>query len=171
MPDKAEITSVPPPSVQVDYVHSDKLVTPKAGIMLGPRRLKWYDIGRADLPVPPSVHQMARTFLERRVAVGELSQLGDLGFIILHRCGEDFYFLIASSWRGNNELWETVYARDASDADFRDFPLPGPHRGTYCVWEMGAVFHEQQAWRHYLLSKRDEKHVTEWLADQYDGPV
>ena len=30
------------------------------------------------------------------------------------------------------------------------------HRPTFCVWELGAVWHEQQAWSRYLRSSRDE---------------
>jgi hypothetical protein len=103
---------------------------------------------------------------------GKLDQLGDLGFVILHRCGREFYFLLVSSWRNENELWETVYAKknDAQD-DFSLFPLPGPHRGTFCVWELGAVFHEQQAWRRFLMSERDDKAERNYLADQYRGIV
>lgn len=45
---------------------------------------------------------------------GALSLSGDLGFAILHRCGESFYFLLVSTWGNDNELWETVaYLQDA----------------------------------------------------------
>src|SRR5262245_14430295 len=136
-----------PVSVEPTYVHRDKWIVPSAILEAGGRRLKWYDIGADDLPVAADIHAMARSFLTRT----NLESLGELGFVILHRCGRDFYFLLACSWQGNNEIWESVYAKDAQDADFREFPHPGPHRGTYCVWEMGAVAHESAAWRRYLL--------------------
>ena len=110
---------------------------------------------------------MARAFLERQ----NLDQLSDLGFVILHRCGEGFYFLIACSWRGNNELWESVWAKAAGAPDFHDWARPMPHPATFCVWELGAVFHEQKAWIRFLRSKRDGKAVAGWLADHYEGPV
>jgi hypothetical protein len=167
MPDKPETVAMPQQSVAADYVHYDKRITPGPLLALGARRLKWYDIATAERPVPVRIHAMARAFLERQT----LDQLSDLGFVILHRCGEGFYFLIACSWRGNQELWESVWAKDENDADFRDWPRPAPHQGTYCVWEMGAVVHEQQAWIRYLRTVRDEKAVAGWLVDQYEGPV
>lgn len=154
-------------SVDPSYRHGDKAVAARPVLAAGARRLKWYDIAADDLPVPKEVHAMARDFL----AGADLSQLGELGFVILHRCGADFYFLIVCSWRGNNEIWESVHAKDAGDAGFREFPHPGPHRGTYCVWEMGAVAHESQAWRRYLMSKRDDTAREAWLRDQYEGVI
>ena len=66
--------------------------------------------------------------------------------MILHRCGEAFYFLLVSTWQNDNELWETVWAKNGSDdLGFRPWPLDGTHRPTFCVWELGAVWHEQRA--------------------------
>ena len=38
---------------------------------------------------------------------------------------------------------------------FRPWQLEGTHRPTYCVWELGPVWHEQGAWSRYLRSNRD----------------
>ena len=72
------------------------------------------------------------------------------GFVILHRCGNDFYFLIVNTWRNNNELWETVYYKngDAMD-DFALFPREAKHKPTYCVWELVPLWHEKQAWERF----------------------
>lgn len=154
--------------VKADYRHQDKVVTPRDVIALKGARLKWYDLAPADLPVPDRIHQMAQDFLRR----SEFDLGDDLGFVILHRCGQEFYFLLVSSWRGNNELWESVYAK-ASDghADFALFTFDGTHRGTFCVWEMGAVWHEQQAWKRYLRSTRDEAARAAYLGDSFSGAV
>ncbi|HEY1836087.1 MAG TPA: hypothetical protein VGG36_00380 [Rhizomicrobium sp.] len=165
MPDKPQTEMPMRQSVAPDYVHYDKLIAPGPLLTLGPRRLKWYDIGTAERPVAAEIQAMARAFLARQ----PLDQLSDLGFVILHRCGESFYFLIACSWQGNNELWESVWAKTADSPDFHDWSRPMPHQATLCVWELGAVLHEQQAWIHYLRSKRDEAAVSAWLADQYEG--
>mgnify|MGYP001550125266 FL=1 len=171
MPDKPQTPSILLESVSTAYQHQDKLSQPKQCLSLWQRRLKWYDIGAITQPVPAEVHALARVFLERRASEGCLDRLGDFGFVILHRCGEHFYFLIACSWRGNNEIWETVFAKDQEDPDFRNFSRPEPHLPTFCVWELGAICHEQQAWRRFLLSERDETAVETWLVDQYEGPV
>jgi hypothetical protein len=167
MPDKPASSAQVPDAFSAGYVHKSKQVRPRPVLAAAGRQLKWYDIAVAE--VPERIHQMARVCLEREL--GGLDQLGPLGFVVLHRCGEDFYFLIACSWRGNNEIWETVFAKDADDADFRDFPRPGPHIPTFCVWEMGAVAHESLAWSRFLRSGRDSAAVTAWLVDQYEGAV
>jgi hypothetical protein len=105
------------------------------------------------------------------LAETELDGVSALGFVVLHRCGPDFYFLIVCSWQGNNEIWESVYAKDKDDTGFRNWPRPGAHIPTFCVWEMGAVAHESRAWRRYLMSGRDEPAATAWLADQYAGEI
>jgi len=100
--------------------------------------------------VPREIETLARAFLSKT----KLEGVNEFGFVVLHRCGPDFYFLIVCSWRGNNEIWESVYARDNNDAGFRDWPRPGPHLPTYCVWETGAVAHESRAWRRYHVGAR-----------------
>jgi hypothetical protein len=173
MPDTAAATDLPAISnVAAGYIHRDKRITPAALVALPGTRLKWYDIALPDAPVPAGIQALARAFVLREDQAGALKVSGELGFAILHRCGGDFYFLIVSTWRNENELWETVYAKDGQQQpDFRPFPLPGPHRGTYCVWELGAVWHEQQAWRRYLLSGRDDAARRAYLGDSHEGPV
>ena len=85
---------------------------------------------------------------------------------ILHRCGSDFYFLIVSTWRGNNELWETVFYKNGDAmADFDLWPRDGMHKPTFCVWELSPVWHEKEAWERFLKSSRDEPAAQSWLRD------
>ncbi|HWA89118.1 MAG TPA: hypothetical protein VG889_03735 [Rhizomicrobium sp.] len=154
-------------SVSATYVHGDKTISPAPFLDTQGRRFKWYGISTSAKPVPGEVEMMARAFLAR----ADLSQASDLGFVVLHRCGADFYFLIVCSWRGDNEIWQSVYAKELGDEGFRDWPRPGPHLPTYCVWEMGAVAYESAAWRRYLLSPRDRAARAAWLEDQYEGPI
>nr|WP_298687072.1 hypothetical protein [uncultured Dongia sp.] len=150
------------------YRHQDKLVMPRDTISLKGAKLKWYDLAPADLPVPDAIRQLAQAYLLRTdIDLGD-----DLGFVILHRCGQEFYFLLVSTWRGNNELWETVHGKVSdAHADFAVFPQESPHRGTFCVWELGAVWHEQQAWKTYLRSSRDEAAQQAYLGDSFAGIV
>ncbi len=92
--------------------------------------------------------------------------------MILHRCGDAFYFLLVSTWRNENELWELVYAKDGpKQLEFQPFAFDGLHRGTFCVWELAVVWHEQQAWKRYLLSARDEAARLTYQRDCYRGPA
>jgi len=160
----------PTPSVAAAYVHRDKLITPGAPLTFAGVRFKWYDVAPRELPVDVAVADLARAHL---LSEGDAFQLkGDLGFVVLHRCGAEFYFLIVNTWANENEIWELVLAKENAHAsDFAVFPRSGPQLPTYCVWELGCVLHEQQAWRRYLYSSRDETAKRTYLGDQVEGAV
>jgi hypothetical protein len=159
-------------SVAAEYRHLDKFARSEPSLALGDTVLKWYDVALDDAPVPLAIRALARRSLRDACRGDELGALGELGFVILHRCGEDFYFLLVCTWRNENELWETVWAKNG-DADvlFRPWPTDGVHRPTFCVWELGAVVHEREAWTRYLLSPRDEGAKHAYLRDCYTGLV
>jgi hypothetical protein len=154
-----------------DYRHTPKLARPEARLVLGSAILKWYDIAPEDAPVPLAIRALARRNLRSAARAGELALTDDRGFVILHRSGESFYFLLASTWRNENELWETAWAKGGDDVSFRPWLVGGRHRPTYCVWELGAVLHERDAWTRFLCSARDEEAMQEYVQDAYEGPV
>jgi hypothetical protein len=156
--------------VEPGYEHISKVVRPEPRLTLRDAVLKWYDIAPEDAPVPLAVRALARRNLRDASKPGELV-LGDgLGFAILHRCGESFYFLLVCTWRHENELWETVWAKDGDgDPSFRPWPIEGPHRPTFCVWELAAVCYERGAWSRYLCSPRDQAAKQAYLRSAYEG--
>lgn len=160
-------------SVSPAYRHADKVAQAEPSLALGPDAvLKWYEVAPLDAPVPLVVRALARRCLRDGWRDGELGDLGELGFVLLHRCGEDFYFLLVCTWRNENELWQTTWAKDGSaDVLFRPWPTDGVHRPTFCVWELGAVAHERDAWTRFLLSARDEAARHTYLRDTYSGLV
>ena len=157
--------------VRHEYRHALKLVLPGRPIELGEAVLKWYGIAPPDAGVPPEVERLARRSLADAARLGELRLGASLGFVVLHRCGSGFYFLLVSTWRNDNELWETVWAKPDDASGFQPWPLEGTHRPTFCVWELGAVAHERLAWTAYLLSGRDEAAREAYLHDTYEGVV
>ena len=115
--------------VSTEYRHATKVIRRCAPIALGESVLKWYDIAPADEPVPSELHVLARGTLHAAAEAGLLDLEDELGFVILHRCGESFYFLLISTWRNENELWETVWAKNGEDeVGFRPWPREGTHR-------------------------------------------
>jgi hypothetical protein len=154
------------------YRHALKLVRPASSVALGEAVLKWYDIAPPGEAVTDEVRALARRGLAEAARLGELRLGATLGFVILHRCGDGFHFLLVSTWQNDNELWETVWAKDGEDdPEFHPWPLEGSHRPTYCVWELGAVAHERLAWSEYLLSDRDEAARRAYLRDAFEGVV
>ena len=166
------MTTLEEVGVRPDYQHISKLVRPEARLTLEEVLLKWYDIAPSEAPVPLAVRALARRNLRDGAKSGKLALSGEFGFVILHRCGESFYFLLACTWRNDNELWETVWAKDGDEAfSFRPWSIEGTHRPTYCVWELGAVWHEQQAWSRYLRTSRDAAARQIYLRDSFAGAV
>ena len=157
--------------VEPAYRHDEKLAASQPSIMLGDAILKWYDIGPIDEPVPLAIRALARRCLRDATKSGVLEVEDGLGFVILHRCGDDFYFLLVSTWRNENELWETVWAKRGDEVLFQPWPTEGTHRPTFCVWELGAVSHEREAWTRFLRSARDEGAKRAYLRDCYSGLV
>lgn len=159
-------------AVRSDYRHVEKCVRASESLMLDDAFLKWYDVAPADTPVPSDVRKLARRNLRAAARSGAIALARDLGFVVLHRCGEDFYFLLVCTWRNDNELWITVWAKDRDgDPEFRPWEVEGTHRPTFCVWELGAVCHERRAWSRFLRSNRDEPAKLAYLRDCYDGQV
>jgi hypothetical protein len=158
--------------IRAGYEHVAKVVRPGSLLFLQDAVLKWYEIAPEGEPIPLGVRELAYDALCRATMAGELELSGDLGFVILHRCGESFYFLLVSTWRNDNELWETVWAKNgAEDPTFEPWPLETAHHPTFCVWELGAVCHEQRAWSRYLRSPRDAAARQAYLLDSYAGEV
>ncbi len=157
--------------VDPHYRHGPKQATAGEPLDLEGVSLKWYEVFKAEQSVPAPIRALAREALSDESLAGRLQAKG-LGFVILHRCGESFYFLIISTWSGSNELWETVYYKngDAMLA-FAVFPRDGAHKPVYCVWEFGVVAHEMQAWTRFLGSARDEAAARSYMKDRFAGAV
>ena len=156
-------------SVAADYRHAEKFAHAEPGLALGETNLKWYDVAPDDAPVPLAIRAVARRCLRDAARADELGTLGELGFVILHRCGEDFYFLLVCTWRNENELWETVFYKDAGMAAFAPFPRDAEHKPMMCVWELVPAWHEQEAWVRFLGSARDAGAAQRWLDERYEG--
>lgn len=151
--------------VDAEYRHVPKHVTPGEPLEAPGVLLKWYHLHPTDRPVPDEVARLARAYL-----AANPPEARGLGFVILHRCGSDFYFLIVCTWRNNNELWQTVlYKNGDAMANFALFPRDADHKPTLCVWELVPVQHEQQAWTSFLASPRGEAAAERWMADRYAG--
>ena len=152
------------------YTYSQKLVTPGDDLCLPHAYLKWYDIYPPERKIAPEHMRESRDFVAAEVERLKLSD--ELGFVLLHACGPALLVLLIT-WRNTNELWESVYAKDLTQPGgfFMPITYETIHRGTYCVWELGPIWHERNAWMRYLSSPRDEaaKHV--YINDRFSGLV
>ena len=150
--------------VDPGYRHHDKLAAPAPDVASRPG-LKWYEIRSPDREISDYVRAQARAVL----AGDDVFTADDLGFVLLHLCGESFYFLLVSRWRGSNEIWETVYTKDGVESF--ELSVPAATKATFCVWELGVVNHERLAWTAYLRSSRTDADRVTYLADRFSGAV
>jgi hypothetical protein len=169
LPDSTQLAALG--NVPGSYRHVPKVVTPGAGLAVPGAYLKWYDISREDAEIPPGTREAARDYLRSEASTGGLDLRDELGFVLLHRCGEAFYYLIVCTWREHNEMWQTTYRRDGDDPFGPQAPGEQRHRAIQCVWELGVTAHERVAWSTYLRSARDEPAKRAYLADVYSGEV
>jgi hypothetical protein len=156
--------------VAPEYQHRQKFVRPGDALITSKVYLKWYDIYREELPISSKLVQDARSFLLAEMEAGRLPLMNELGFVIHHQC-TDLSILYVCTWRNENELWETLCHKDLTgDGKFhvleRSATTP-----TFCVWVLGAVWHEQQAWTRYLSTQRDNAAKYAYLQDQMTGLV
>jgi hypothetical protein len=122
-----------------------------------------------DAPITDAKREESRAFLE--LEVERLNINGELGFVILHRAGS-MLLLMLITWRNTNELWESVYTKDlTSGGGYALTNFGGTHRGTYCVWELGAVWHERHAWVRFLSSPRDDAAKLAYINDRFSGRI
>jgi hypothetical protein len=130
---------------------------------------KWYDICPLDVEITPAQRAESRTFVAAEAQ--RLQFAHELGFVLLHRAGPAL-LLMVMTWRNTNEIWESVYVKDAAQErgyELQEFAQS--HRGTFCVWELGPVWHERHAWRRFLSSKRDAEAKLAYINDRFAGLV
>ena len=155
--------------VPEEYLYAEKLVTPEEDLNLSTAYFKWYDIRPPEIEISPVQIAESRAFVKAEAE--RLNLQGELGFVLLHRAGP-VLLLLLTTWRNTNEIWESVYVKEVAQAEgYQPLLFEGNHRGTYCVWELGPVWHERNAWVRFLSSKRDEAAKLVYINDRFLGMV
>jgi hypothetical protein len=153
------------------YLYYEKIITPGDDLSLPTAYLKWYNLYPDDAPITREQDKETRDFITAEVTSGRLKLDGELGFVILHRAGS-YLLLMVMTWRNTNEIWESVYTKEVNaTAGYQLNNFETTHRGTYCVWELGAVWHERHAWVRFLSSKRDVAAKMAYIQDRFSGRV
>jgi hypothetical protein len=155
-------------NVPQSYRHEWRVVTPHAPIVLPDAIFKWYQVHREGVPVSEAMDAEARAVIADAMANTAWDPSYGLNFAMLH-VSTAGAFLIAGVWRGHQELWERLYAKDlATDSPFARIQA-GEDGPVGCVWEMAVTCHERMAWHRYLFTDRTETDKRAWLADVYSG--
>lgn len=153
------------------YDYYKKVITPGDDLILPNAYLKWYDLYPKDTPITAEQSAETRAFIAAEAEAGRLVLNGDLGFVILHRAGT-VLLLLFNVWRNTNEIWEAVYVQEAeTNGTYQPITFETSPKATYCVWELGAVWHERNAWVRFLSSKRDDTSKLAYIKDRFVGSV
>jgi len=158
--------------VPAGYRHRGKIAVPRAEMVAGGLRTKWYEVRPDDYVVSAALERESRERVradaeEKRVDFGST-----MGFVLLHIANANrTAMLIVCSWRNANEIWETVYLKDLeSDGPYVRYDRSG-HLPTFCVWELGVVWHERNAFTRFLESPRGPDDVDRYFRDRLEGRV
>jgi hypothetical protein len=156
--------------VASEYRHRPKVARPGEALVTPAVYLKWYDIYYEETPFAPQLVDEAHSFLLAELEAGRLALKNEIGFVVHHQCS-GAYILYICPWRNENELWETIYIKDlTANGTFQQLERSAT-TPTYCVWVLGVVGHEQQAWTRYLYSPRDDAAKYAYVQDQMMGSV
>jgi hypothetical protein len=151
------------------YLYHQKLVVPRQDLSLPNAYFKWYDIRPPEVEITAEQTSATRAFVAAEAA--RLNLANELGFVLLHRAGP-YLLLLITTWRNTNEIWESVYAKEAeSAAEYAPIEFANSHRGTFCVWELGPIWHERHAWVRFLASRRDAAAKLAYISDRFAGMV
>jgi hypothetical protein len=151
------------------YEYAKKLVTPGQDLSLPNAYLKWYDIRPPDVEISQEQISESRAFVAAEAE--RLKFAGELGFVLLHRAGPTLLLLL-TTWRNTNELWESIYVKDLTRGEgYARLEFASSHRGTFCVWELGPIWHERHAWVRFLSSKRDAEAKLAYVNDRFSGQI
>lgn len=156
-------------NVPAAYVHTRRWAEPCESLIVPGAVLKWYEVRPYGWEIPVHIDDQARATVasEARAALAEGY---GLGFVVHHQSTTGYYLLLMT-WRGHQEMWRTVFARSTDDAAEFQPLTPTRHGPTGCVWELGPICHEREAWSQYLLSPRDLEAKRAYLADTFTGEV
>lgn len=132
--------------------------------VVGEWRIKAYSISVRAERIDEGTLAHVRTLLPGWLAQHTLYPLATyrVATLIVHEA-RDGCFAIVSWWIDSNMLQTFVHhAADPAQRDFRPFS----DRGIFtCVWEMGVLWFERNAWVEHVLSKPgDVRGIEQYLA-------
>jgi hypothetical protein len=162
--DLSELGNVP-----ASYVHTRRWAEPCESLIVPGAVLKWYEVRPHGWEIPGQIDDQARATVAAE-APAALAEGYGLGFVVHHQSTTGYYLLLMT-WRGHQEMWRTIFMRPSDEiGEFEPLP-PTRHAGTGCVWELGPICHEREAWSQYLFSARDDAAKRAYLANTFSGEV
>jgi len=127
--------------------------------------LKLYHMFVSDKPLDPNYLEQNMEYIEKQIRDDVIKSHIGMGFAKV--CKDA---IGVATWDENNPIViqsQLFYVKnqDISTAEEMNIGEEGP----YCVWELGIVAHEKEAWKRYLDSQHTEKDKEKYLNDTIEG--
>jgi len=152
-------------NIPKSYEHESRVAVPRGLIKTRKAILKFYDMvikeGEGKHPIGE-----AREFIKRKMnSVEGKLELG-LGFVILSRDMLNF-----SLWSESQIILpkQEIYAPFPRTKHHNTKKVSIDEEGAYCIWELGIVAHEKEAWKKYLASEHMIKDKEDYLNNFFNG--
>jgi len=147
-----------------DYFHEGRKVIPVGLVETSSLVLKMYNMVTELKPTNPV--ENARKFLKAEIKKGKINPLTGMGFAILSRNN-----LNIALWDDKcpilpkNNLYDyTSFPKEVKRLDLNK-------DGAFCIWELGIVAHEKDAWKKYLISGRTKRNKERYLNNFMEGDL
>jgi hypothetical protein len=147
------------------FEHEQREIQP-VGLIVEPQLvMKLYQMFAAGKPLDPGYMSECKGFIKEQVRSGNVEPYIGLGFAKL---GKEIINVARWDDELPIELKNQVFrVRDgnlstAEEVDIREV-------GAFCLWELGFVNHEKEAWKRYLVSQQTEADKTRYLEDFMEG--
>ncbi|MBW3022948.1 hypothetical protein KY308_02505 [Candidatus Woesearchaeota archaeon] len=154
-----------------DYAHKQRITLP-FGLVTSPNLvMKMYAMfkeGPTRIVDVANFAQDSKNFLLSEIRKGRVEPLTGMGFVIL---SEDM--LNVARWDAEHPhvLKNQVYCFTNLDNKINDaeLHLDLQNLGSFCIWELGIVNFEKEAWKEYLGSSRTKGDKLRYLNRQLEG--
>jgi len=152
-------------NIPKSYEHKPRIAVPRGLINTRKAILKFYDMLITGCKDKHPIGE-AREFIKRKMNSVEGNLELGLGFVILSRGMLNF------------SLWSESQIIIPKQEIYAPFPRTKHHdtkkisideEGAYCLWEMGIVAHEKEAWKKYLASGHMIKDKENYLNNFFSG--
>jgi len=155
-------------NIREDYEHEPRIAI-NAGLVISPNLvLKMYSMVNVGAKRDGDLVINAKKFLTREINNKRIEPLTGLGFAVLSNG-----YVNVARWDIVNPivLKNQVYAYESCDSEFETELLDVSDAGSFCVWELGIVDHEKEAWKRYIQSERSNAEKRTYLDDMVEGEL
>ena len=148
-----------------NYRDEQRRVTSQ-GLVINPSLvLKMYSMLKETSPhFSPRALRRSNHFLQQEIRDGRLEPLLGMGFAIL---SEDTLNVARWGWTAESPIVvkNKLYEHDFRSENGKTTELDIGKEGPFCIWELGIVGYEREAWRRYLDSERTNQDKAHYLFD------